>query len=471
MASALATTPGQIAVRGFDLNIGKVLEHWTVEHALRELLANALDERIATGTAEPEIFRDADDGWHIRDFGRGLRYEHLAQNESDEKHSSDLFLGQFGVGLKDALALFDRQGVGITIRSRHCNIALAKQAKAGFDDVVTLHATVAPPSDPGMVGTDIRITGVTEAQLEGAKSLFLAYRDDEVLETTPFGQVLAHPAEEPGGIFVRGLRIAEEENFLFSYNITATTATLRRALNRERSAVGRTAYSERVQKILLACQSTAVGEPLAKDLGADVSHDEVGWSDVAVQAARILQSTKKTVFVTFTDMLTSRAAIDNARGDGYKVMVVPDNLLGKLLTTTDLTGNPMVGLTRYIEVFNDSFKYKFVEPENLTEVERRVFDMWPALEKLARKADLGTGVFLDVKISERMRGDAVGVDADGVYEPDTQLIVIKRSVLRSQERFAGVFLHELCHARSGAGDVTRYFENALTTLIGGLATR
>jgi hypothetical protein len=34
-------------IRQFDLNIERVLEHWTVAHALREIIANALDEASA----------------------------------------------------------------------------------------------------------------------------------------------------------------------------------------------------------------------------------------------------------------------------------------------------------------------------------------------------------------------------------------------------------------------------------------
>ena len=49
---------------------------------------------------------------------------------------------------------------------------------------------------------------------------------------------------------MKGLFVAEEPNFLFSYNITRLSAPLRRALNRERSNVGRSAYSDRVKAIL-----------------------------------------------------------------------------------------------------------------------------------------------------------------------------------------------------------------------------
>lgn len=43
------------ASKPFDLNIEEVLEHWGVSEAIRELIANALDEQTLTGTAEPII--------------------------------------------------------------------------------------------------------------------------------------------------------------------------------------------------------------------------------------------------------------------------------------------------------------------------------------------------------------------------------------------------------------------------------
>lgn len=53
----------------FDLNIEEVLEHWETEHAVREVIANALDEQVLTGTADVEIY-EHDGSWHVRDHGR-----------------------------------------------------------------------------------------------------------------------------------------------------------------------------------------------------------------------------------------------------------------------------------------------------------------------------------------------------------------------------------------------------------------
>src|SRR5262249_14926921 len=51
--SSMANTSG----RDFDLNIEKVLDSWTVSHAIRELIANALDEQALSHTRDVQIAR------------------------------------------------------------------------------------------------------------------------------------------------------------------------------------------------------------------------------------------------------------------------------------------------------------------------------------------------------------------------------------------------------------------------------
>ena len=49
-------------------------------------------------------------------------------------------------------------------------------------------------------------------------------------------------------------------------------------------------------------------------------------------------------------------------------------------------------------------------------------------------------------------------------------IIIKRSQLGSLPDFAGTLLHEVAHARSGLGDVSRDFESVLTEFLGRAAS-
>lgn len=92
----------------FDLNIDRMLENWEAFHAIREIIANALDEQILTDSKDVIISCDSDDIYHIKDFGRGLKHEHFTMNENQEKLDHPNLIGKFGVGLKDALATFDR---------------------------------------------------------------------------------------------------------------------------------------------------------------------------------------------------------------------------------------------------------------------------------------------------------------------------------------------------------------------------
>ena len=280
--------------RLFDLNIEKILEAWTNAHAVRELIANALDEQILSGSSEVDIFKRTDGVWVIQDFGRGLRYEHFTQNESAEKLDNiGRVIGKFGVGLKDALATLHRNGVSVEIDSPHGSISIMEKAKHGFEDVITLHAAVSAPFRADATGTKIVLLGLADAQMEEAKRFFLKFSGERVLEKIGFGEILARKDGHSARVYVAGLMIAEEERFAFSYNITTLNAAMSKALNRERTNVGRTAYTPRVKDMLLLAKSADVAAVLASEFAkvqSGTGADEVNWKDVAVHACKILNA-------------------------------------------------------------------------------------------------------------------------------------------------------------------------------------
>jgi hypothetical protein len=459
--------------RLFDLNIERILEGWELCHATRELISNALDEQVLSGTGEITIERASENVWTIRDYGRGLRYEHLTQNESEEKlHNSSKVIGRFGVGLKDALATFSRRGVDVHIRSRFGNIELRKSAKHGFEDVVTLHAAITPASEPEFAGTEITLLGIADAEIGKAKDFFLEFSGEPQLEATQFGQILSPITGKPSRIYVNGIVVAEEENFAFSYNITSLTAGMRRALNRERTNVGRTAYSDRVKAMLLVASSAAVANTLGTELEKvqlGTNADEVGWLDVAVHGCQILNTTGKILFVTASEIMLYPEAIDRARSDGYRVVNVPENVRQSLRGLKDLSGQNVRDLNIFDAEWLQSFEFKFVPINALTKSERVIFDQREAI------AHLVGGLPKAVKqmvISETMRPETFGTgDADGLWEASTGRIIVKRSQLSCLAAFAGTLLHEIAHAKSGLGDVNRDFELVLTDFLGQAATR
>lgn len=460
------------AIQHFDLNIEKVLEHWPIPFAVRELIANALDEQAITGTAEPDITRLGDGVWAISDRGRGVRYQHLTQKENAEKRRHPGVIGQFGMGLKDALAVFHRRGIEVRIQSRHADITTAMRPKDGFPDIVTLHAAVSAPSEPHRDGTTVILRGVADTDIEAAKQFFLRYSGETVLEDCAHGQVLARPGRKaPGSIYVKGLLVAQEENFLFSYNITHLTKKLRQALNRERSNVGRTAYTDRIKSILIGSRSAQVAGVLADDLAGYETgrmHDELNWLDVAVHACQVLATHEKVVFVTALQLAFGGPQVNYARDEGYRLVVVPDTIAYRLGGLADLDGKPIIDLDRYREDWNNSFSFLFVDPSDLTAAEYEVFSLTEPVVAAAGLTLSRIGV-KSIQISETMRLNDSGDQVVGVYEPDFQRVIIRRDQLGNAADYCGALLHELTHAATGGIDGTLQFEQALTHQLGVLA--
>lgn len=454
-------------IRLFDLNIEKILEAWDNTHAVRELISNALDEQVLTGTPDITILKEGSETWVIQDSGRGLRYEHFTQNENPEKLKNiGRVIGKFGVGLKDALATLNRNGVSVEMESAYGIITLTQRSKHGFGDVVTLHAAVAPARDRKFVGTAIRLKGLPDWDMENAKDLFLKFSGDKVIEQTRVGRILEKTGKI-ARIYVAGLLVAEEENFAFSYDITSLTEPMKKALSRERTNVGRTAYTERVKSMLLQTRSEKVAKILADQLVAlerGMGSDEVEWKDVAVHACKILSANGNYLFVTATQLMMNANAIDHARSDGLQIVTLPENIHAEVAGAQDLSGALIRDLGVYQAEWNSSFRFDWVTVERMTGQERAIF------AQIETIAALIGGLPKDVRgvrISETMRPDFLsGSDALGLWDAASECIVIRRDQLKSLKAFAGTLLHELAHARTGYDDVTREFEGELTTLLG-----
>lgn len=456
-------------MKKFDLNIDRMLENWEVFHAIREIIANALDEQILTDTRDISISQEGCDQWRIRDFGRGLRYEHFTMNENQEKLDHPGLIGKFGVGLKDALATFDRLGIKTRIRSKFCDVSFDRFEKHDFSDVITLHACISDPSDTAFVGTEFILKGCSIEDIENAKQLFLRFSGEENLEKTQYGEVL-RKAGKTSCIYINGIRVAEEENFLFSYNITSLTSTIKKALNRERTNVGRTAYSDRVKSILLASSSEVVAKVLVDDLcnfGCGTLHDEMKWTDVSVHASKITNTSGKVLFLTDEEIMSAPNFVEEARAIGRQIITIPSTVKEKLSGQVDTEGNAIQDLSNFVSEWNDCFDFKFVSPEMLEDVERSVFDM------TGRISDLVGGLpsrVQSVRISEKMRPETGSFsEAQGVWTGTE--IIIKRSMLASVERYCATLLHEIAHARSGESDITIGFEQELTSLLGMIASK
>ncbi|MDQ4094884.1 MAG: ATP-binding protein [Actinomycetota bacterium] len=458
---------GEESPRLFDLNIEEVLDNWEVSHAIREVISNALDEQVLSESDDISIEKTHEGEWVVRDFGRGLRIEHFTLNENKEKLARESgVIGKFGVGLKDALATFHRRGIAVTIRSPHGTFRPQETTKHNFSSISTLH--VAYDETPNeMRGTQFVLGGVTDEQMEEAKSLFLRFNDDRVLEQTRYGEVLAANGEG-GRVYISGVFASEEPNFLFSYNVTSLTDAMKKRLNRERLNVGRTTYADRVKAILKSVTSDEVLDALADAItrrSTTQPPDEIGWIDVTVRALTELHLRRPVVFVTEKELHSHPDVIDHARKDGLQIVIVTSQEKQKLVEQARAGGVEVRTIETYVVEFNSSFEYRFVEPDELEAREAEVFgltdDLWELIGVPRRRRP-------EVRISETLR--LTRDDTNGVWDPNLPAIVIKREMLRSPLDYGGTLLHEAAHALTGTLDATREFEWVLTTYLGKTST-
>lgn len=105
--------------------------------------------------------------------------------------------------------------------------------------------------------------------------------------------------------------------------------------------------------------------------------------------------------------------------------------------------------------------YDFVDEGKLTAQERKILALRTAMDDLVAR-ELGIAVSpLPIKVFDKARSKLGGVElaTQGFFHPGDRVIGIKRSMLGSSEDFLTVYVEELSHQLSGAGDYTRELYN------------
>jgi hypothetical protein len=228
--------------------------------------------------------------------------------------------------------------------------------------------------------------------------------------------------------------------------------------------VGRATYADRVKAILKNTKNKTVETLLVEQIekrATGEQSDEMAWIEISQMALNLMHEQKKVAYFTEEELQSSPNVSDSARSDGYQVVVITDQQKTKLETQV-LTGGPQVRtMQNYVQEYNASFEYKFVELAQLTNEERRIYDFTPIILSLI---GLANNRFPKIHISETMR---VTTDTtEGVWDSSIQAIVIKRTKLSSLVGYAATLLHEAGHATTGTVDATREFERVLTDYLG-----
>ena len=192
-----------------------------------------------------------------------------------------------------------------------------------------------------------------------------------------------------------------------------------------------------------------------------VQRDELKWLDVQVKFIKLLNEKGGVIFVTASEYAEANGRKrEIVEESGKEIVFVPDNLMSKI----DDDHISITGLSEVISDYMNSFEYEFVDDKDLSTEEKAVFRLKQSVIELVFPDYDG-----EILISEKLRNveedDTLGVCEDG------QRIILLRKVLSDSTDFLGTLAHELIHAKSGASDCSRLFEDYLTRCIGELLNK
>jgi hypothetical protein len=440
----------------FDLNIKRILTTWQVPHACRELVANALDEHVLCGLKPKDVNIKLDNGrLTIRDRGRGITKFHFVQDESVEKvknFKNSQIIGHFGIGMKDAVAVLARKEKVLEIKCKHGRYTFEYKNKYGHDDITTLHVIIHDDVPSDFVGTEITVHPIREDELNKTKALFLRFSNRTVLFTCRHGEVLTNEGET-SSIYVKGLRIDENQQYQFSYNIYEPNKSLREKMSRDKNSISMGVYSSIVKNILT---STTKRDPLYQMIEkmilektvTDLKTD-VGYKDITVHFTKNMETK---VIVTQEQFRTHPGVFDEIKD---KAQIVSQQQYRMIAESGDRKCKTIDDIMKIGTQYDDVITY-----DDMSEEEKATFDM--GNEAIRSNPDI-FGSFSLPKIVRNLT--LRGLKVSGVHSKG-DISIDYHQLQQGGYTYFGTLAHEHAHKKSGAADCTKSFEQCLTQMLG-----
>lgn len=437
----------------FDLNIRGYLKDWDIFHAVRELISNAMDESVISGTDKPIIKKIGDKSWQIIDFGRGINPSSLVISENTEKVKPGV-IGKFGIGLKDAINVFQNNNIKLTLQSKFGLIEFELMKKHGFEDL-TIHAKITPCEM--MIGTVATLANISDDDINKARELFLIYSPRKRIYCGKFGEIYERlNSDKFAGIYINGLQISHEDDFLFHYNITNITATIRKGLNRERNEVGSTVYAERIQHIL---KEGINNSDIIKNVVRQIflldktKTNELRYKDIKNEASILCKEVA--VVVTKEELVKGGKEIEELKSSDKSIVIVSKDEQKSL----DAVKLPAFAAK------SDAKKLEYTE---LTDIEFAALPdnkkrIWELRSLICNQFDINPKI---IRLSNDLNCDGLCV-----RKLFGSKIILHVNTLETEERFFGNLIHEITHYKYKHDDVSKDFESDLSNQLGYLAAK
>lgn len=361
-------------IDSIDLNIGQeYLTDWSAGMALRELIANAIDE---TSDGEINIEKLSDLKLKIENKGNEIQPENFLINEGIKANKKGK-IGKFGIGLKDAIAVLMSNGIRIKfITSKYVFDAIYEvKSKTVKQKCINIKVN---KSNSKFVGTQVILENCKDIYMDEAKKYFLKYRGEysKVAETR-YGDVLIESNEKYiGTIYFNGMKIASENTFLYSYNIKLEDKELKKGISRERNQVSKDVYMSSVKRIINLLENKEDKDTLNKYFERIyTSRDgslsgELIYKEIQIRIFKYLADNNITIIIFPVNQNSNMRILykQKIKDPTHKIIVLNDKYYKNLETCQELVELNMIA-GRY------KIDYTIVNTEKLNEEEKKSLKM------------------------------------------------------------------------------------------------
>ena len=190
------------------------LPHWGRKEGFREILTNARDEELKSGTPTTFTYKPKQRILRLENSGAVLPAEAMLLGFSSKRENPS-FIGTWGEGLKLGVLALVRSGLSVRIRSGS-EIWTPKiiQSKRFAAKVLAFQVKSSSPRN----STTVDISPVAPKEVPTIRALVRWFdrSKDEVKVSS--GALLLHP-EDSGAIYVKGLYVCHMPDHVFGYDL------------------------------------------------------------------------------------------------------------------------------------------------------------------------------------------------------------------------------------------------------------
>lgn len=430
----------------FDMNFtDRYCRHWTVANAVREIVANAEDERRIGGTMSVE---HKGEKLIVTSHGRHLTTRALAFGATT-KEGDDRTIGKFGDGLKAALAVFLRYEMAVRIDTGREIWTPRYIQRDGLDRVVAINVR-AQPAKYHRERVVFEVEGVTVSDWAEWQKMFLFLSPPVDRVETESGSLLRDEALR-GAIYCRGIFVERKPDYRYGYDLNDLQ------LNRDRAVADSWEVDQAIRRVWDAAAKSFT--PARVDLIALLTnHDQRELSISSYSAPTLSPETRDSVVAAFVsahgaDAVPVSSSDEAARAgqNGVNGVIVP-NAMRTILAVGGVKSLADVIAARR-ESVEKTYSMEEIEPREVDAIQSAIAIFSSAVE--GRGESMPTIEIVDFADPSRL----------GLFVPDSERVLIARKLLAGPRRkLYGIVAHEIAHRAGGDGDAAH--REAIEDLMG-----